>query len=218
MLIYFILIPVGFYLVVHLPLLLLKENAFSITGLIRNHINVLFRHAGASDYHDYASPWWQWPLMKKAVWFYYDMESGTNAKMINFLMNPFLVWAGNIAVLFGLWFGLKKKDHISILMLLGFASTFLFWAIIGRSQTFQYYYVLPLIFKTILLMYVFGLGVSALKKNHQYLLVSGLVVILSAPFIYFYPIISAKRITFPEYKSRMWIDSWGLIPSRPRKN
>ena len=54
-------------------------------------------HSDLTEGHPYASPWWQWPLMVKPIFYYQqDFGNGIRAGMSSF-GNPTVWWGGLVA-------------------------------------------------------------------------------------------------------------------------
>ena len=72
--VFFILIPVAIYLASYLPYFLCAEAPYDLKGVIGVQEFMLSYHSGLTATHPYQSPWYQWPVVYRPIWFY----SGTN--------------------------------------------------------------------------------------------------------------------------------------------
>ena len=61
-------------------------------------------HSGLTATHSYQSPWWQWPLLLKPMW-YYDapFKAAGTASVIYAMGNPAVWWVGLAALLYVLY-------------------------------------------------------------------------------------------------------------------
>jgi hypothetical protein len=94
--------------------------------------------------HAAGSPWWAWPFALKPVWGYYDGFSNGSQALMLITANPFLVWLGVPAVVFGAWQAWRRRSMGLTVVLIAMLSIWLSWARIDRvAFNYHWYTILP---------------------------------------------------------------------------
>lgn len=76
-------------------------------------------HSGVHTEHPYSSRWWQWVIDERPILYYLKyFEDGTRSSFGAFL-NPVLCWAGLIAMALCAVFAIKRRDDVSLFILIG---------------------------------------------------------------------------------------------------
>jgi dolichyl-phosphate-mannose-protein mannosyltransferase len=169
--------------------------------VIKIHGQMFSAHANLPDPHDYGSPWWSWPIMKRPIFFW---DSPDSDAMIYSIGNP-LVWWGGALMLLAVLVNLaitpvtyprvapepRRHRPIFWLPLVGFFASYLPLADVKRVL-FMYHYLTPLIFS--LMLVVLWLDFAGwtsreglLRQRHSYYAVIGVLVLcflLIAPLTY----------------------------------
>lgn len=149
-------------------------------------------NAGLKASHPDASKWYQWPFMKKPVWYWSKDFNGKTAN-IYFLGNP-LTWllvllAVPIAFFILLKRRLRKKlPPIIYLLIFGFFINFLPFVFVSRV-CFLYHYLPSLVFGILILVLLCDkiLKLSFSRKTH-FLLYSGLLIAVFLVFLALMPL------------------------------
>ena len=149
--------------------------------------------------HPYSSEWYQWPFMKRTI--YYWVEGSSR---IYLLGNPLIWWLSFTAVIYAFINFMKLKKSSSYLLLI--TSYFLNWLpfiFIGRVM-FLYHYFTSLIFAILILAYSLD---KAEFKNKKVLYNATLIgsIIL---FLFFSPLTYGFQIPDWYYKMTVWLPSW----------
>lgn len=166
------------------------------------------------DPHNYASKWYEWPLMYKPIYYWssIDDENIINTLYtkahIYFIGNPLAYWLGILAIIFLTIKLLINKEYrhredIRI-VLFGFYINFLPFILIGRIM-FLYHYACALIFSVIAIILILN---KIENRKYQYILVALLVVVYISLYLYFGPLTYGLQITDEALKNKMWLDSW----------
>lgn len=120
------------------------DGAFNVKAVVELQKTMLGYHGGlADDDHFFRSPWYEWPLIVKPMWYY----SGTDfvqegyISSISCMGNPAVWWGGLIGLIYVLvkWVRSGCRDRQSLVLLIGFASQYMPWVLVPRS-TFIYHY------------------------------------------------------------------------------
>lgn len=196
-----VVLPALVYVTVYIPFFLAGHGFGELVELQRQ----IFRyHTQLKATHAYQSPWWQWPLTIRPVWYYVAHRAGTVTN-IYANGNTVLYWAFIPAVCWvasGWW---KRRDPATIVLLIGFFGQWLPWALVPRIA-FIYHFLPAATFGCLaiacVLVELFGKGVKGRAVATAY------AVLVIGFFAYFYPIYTAIPITRGAFENRMWFSSW----------
>lgn len=98
-LIYFVLIPPAIYLLSYVPYFLI---GYRWNDFIELHRQIWWYQTHLKATHNYASPWWSWPLNLYPIWYFVDYK-GENIANIFSSGNPVVFWGGGVAILLTAW-------------------------------------------------------------------------------------------------------------------
>ena len=141
--------------------------------------------------HPYSSRWWQWVIDERPILYYLKyFEDGTRSSFGAFL-NPVLCWAGLIAMAMCAVFAIKRRDDVSLFIVIGYLAQLLPWVFITRI-TFEYHYFACTVFLVLALGYVIALMRQWNPRWRVYAV--GMAVLCVAVFIMFYPALSGMRV------------------------
>lgn len=188
-------------------------------------------HSDLTATHSYSSPWYQWPVIARPVWYYIGYYPGTDlASTISGMGNPIVWWTASIASLammikmavsrFSKWlnnkdgivelepiYESKSESNARVVLVIAIAANFLPWTLITRC-TFQYHFFATVPFIILLTMCLFK-QLEEKYKNFKYAkwVWLALTVIL---FVVFYPIISGYPATTKYIDALQWLPSWSF--------
>jgi len=173
--------------------------------------------------HPYSSTWLTWPLMKRPVYYYNAPGATAGTQEYIYLQgNPAIWWGllvGAVVVALG-W--LRRPDlferHRGQFALLGvaWAANYLPFATITRPM-FLYHYFFAFIFATAAVSLGIGLlagwmddGDDAWRFPSRLSLglYAGILVVVTAGFLFFAPISYGLPLTDAGLADRIWFDSW----------
>ena len=123
---------------------LTPDGNFTPNGVWNMQKSMFSYHSGlADDTHFFRSPFYEWPLIIKPMWFYSGAEfmSGGWVSSIYCMGNPAVWWVGVLALIFVIarLFWKSAGDKRYIFVVVGFLSQYMPWMLIQRS-TFIYHY------------------------------------------------------------------------------
>ena len=100
----FILIAVGIYFLTYIPDMIIGRSFFGTNGVIDLQFNMFGYHSGLVATHDFASPWWSWPILVRPngyvpLWLSVSNLPQNIKSTIVVLGNPAIWWIGFISVL-----------------------------------------------------------------------------------------------------------------------
>lgn len=202
-------------------------------GDIQNFSDVVDRQYTMFEYHDtlkathpYQSVWWEWPIDRDPVAYYYkDARVGaamqnTNAccvREIETLPNPAILWFGLLCVPLVGFLAWKERNKAYALIVLDYLLQWLPWMLSPRITFAYHFYVdIPLIAlcNAIVLQRLWR---WAKERGGELRLLGqlgvgayALLVVLT--FVYFYPILAATPITHAAWQARMWFPTWIVGP------
>lgn len=132
---YFILIPPIIYFISYIPFFLLGHTGRQFIQLQQQ---MWWYHTGLKATHSYTSSWWSWPLNLYPIWYFVDYQKNNIANIFA-SGNPVVFWAGSAAVILTVLEAIKKRSINLVIILLGFFSFWLPWAISPRIM-FLYHF------------------------------------------------------------------------------
>lgn len=162
-------------------------------------------HVGLGGNHPYESPAWSWLLDKRPVAYYFRVDDGAYRHILA-LGNPLAWWAGGVAVI-GLgvaWVrdGMRLARPEPVL-LGAVAATYLPWLALTASRSFVFiWYILPTI--------PFLCAALGLVAAYAWRGIPGRVAVgvggavLIASFAFFFPVLTALRISPDDWRARIW--------------
>lgn len=207
-LIFFVAVPAVIYLLSYIPF-----DDKSGNGLLKqlwdNQISMFNYHHDLDATHPFSSMWYEWPLMKRPIWYYSGQVNDTLKEGISSFGNPLVWWVGILVFFVILYRAVMMEDSKGRFLVIGFLSQYLPWVFIGRV-VFIYHFFPSVPFITLMI----GYGMELLTewkpklKNWMFVYV-GLAVVL---FIMFYPVLSGMAVN-PEYVEHYlrWFEGWVLI-------
>jgi dolichyl-phosphate-mannose-protein mannosyltransferase len=206
--VFFILIPILIYGLAYIPIPGIKDDGgYSISKLWNYQKNMYNYHSHLVATHPFSSTWWEWPLIKRPVWYYSGSGLGDDQiSSIVVLGNPLVWWAGIVAVFAFFWITIRRKDKESYVVWIAFFSLYIPWALVTRL-TFIYHYFSMVPFMILALTYMLK-WIDEKKPSFKfvrniYLVLSGLL------FILFYPVLSGMTVNKSYVMNALhWFSSW----------
>ncbi len=196
---FFIAVPAVIYYLSYIPYLS-PSGPVTIERVIRAQIGMYDYQStpGLGMDHPFYSPWWQWPLILKPMWFGQDkFEPAGWASTIMCMGNPLIFYVGALCMavvlaLFvrkylsfrgGLRFRQGDGDLTLAVIVLGFMAQYLPWVLVPRSM-YMYHYFASVPFIILATMAVFNLLRDGKWKKRAMIAYVALAAIF---FAMFYP-------------------------------
>ena len=186
------------------------RGKFNVREVWNMQVQMFNYHNGlGGDPHFFRSPWHEWPLIEKPMWYYSSDVAYLGLGVVSSIScmgNPAVWWTGAAALVIVLMYPVlrRKTSSAPFLITVGFMSQFLPWVLITRS-TFIYHYFASVPFIILATVYLLG----ELKKADVYAFytaagtICGLALFLFAAF---YPLESGFPCAY-EYALRLrWFD------------
>jgi dolichyl-phosphate-mannose-protein mannosyltransferase len=196
-----VVLPLAIYLASYLHFWLTGHSWADFVALQRD---MLAYHRNLGVVHDDSSPWWQWPLAARGVWYYVD-EHRRAGSFIFANGNPILYWPMVVAVAWVVidWWG--RRSAALLILVIGFFGQWLPWAFSPRG-TFIYHFmpVVPLGCMAIAIV----LTGAWMRGGISRIAAAGYTLAVVATFAWFYPIYTAIALSPEQVDLRMWLASW----------
>ncbi len=195
-------------------------------SLFEYHLQAISFGVGLRTPHPYQSQPWDWLLITRPVAFFYECYTGPVASAAHYcptanysgpewsqevlaIGTPAIWWGSMLALLFCLGWWLLHRDWRAGAVLLGVVAGWgPWWPLVTRTKF--YYYALefePFLILSIVLCLGLILGpvtASVLRRSVGAGIVGAYVLCVLLMFWYFYSILAAKVIPYPEWLSHMW--------------
>ena len=111
-------------------------------------------HAHLDADHDFASPAYSWPLIKKPLLEYRNTSLPVNRTSLMYVLgNPAVFWFGIICTLAAILISIAKKDKRAVPFLVAFAFQYLPWFRVSRC-IFIYHFFTSVPFLILCIVYV----------------------------------------------------------------
>jgi len=224
--VFFVFVPLAIYVASYIPYLApyggFKWNMATMRRLWDAQTLMLDYHANLVAEHYFASPWYEWPLIVKPMWYYQaDFKSPGMVSSILSFGNPAVWWTGLIGILFVLLYSVYRNalpalgalegredenDRAMPVICVAFLSGYLPWVLVSRL-TFIYHYFASVPW----IIIATALGLKYLARHHKrlaYVLAIMLGIAAIALFIAFYPLASGVEVPRAWCDAVAWFDGW----------
>lgn len=206
-LLFYIAIPLSIYALANIPVLKPMESGYTLKALIDYQVNMYNYHSNLVSSHPFSSTWWEWPFMKRPVWYYLDSApmEGMRSTIAAF-GNPLIWWSGLFTMLATTVISIRRKDQGAIMLVIAYFSQYVPWMLVPR-ETFLYHYFAMVPFMIVSIMYVFKLLEEKFKWSRNVRL--GYITAAVVLFAMFYPVLSGMPAS-EDYIVHVlrWFPSW----------
>ena len=162
-------------------------------------------HSTLKASHPYTSKWYEWPIMKRPLWFYISRFDDNTIGTIACMGNPAIWWLSIATAIYTLIYTIITRNKEGAILIVMIAITWFTYALIGRIMFIYHYFItLPFMMLTI----PFAVSKLAEWKPKIDYIMPALTLIFLGIFIYFYPIYSGKPVSIEYVKKTEWFDSW----------
>ncbi|HBA49265.1 MAG TPA: hypothetical protein DCZ91_16015 [Lachnospiraceae bacterium] len=209
-LVFFVAVPAVIYLLSYIPFRDYSDRGL-ISRLFYNQNTMFSYHSGLESTHDFSSPWYEWPTIKRPIWYYSRIVTQTATgglrEGISAFGNPAVWWAGIPASFYMVYLWLKKKDRTAAFLITGYMAQYLPWFFVTRI-TFIYHYFPSVVFIVLMITYGFSQWKKCRTRTAVMVLYCAAVIGL---FLLFYPVLSGAPVdaAFVE-KYLRWFPGWVL--------
>lgn len=212
-LVFFVALPALIYLLSYLPFRDYGDRGL-IDRMLHNQQTMFSYHSDLESTHPFSSPWYDWPIIKRPMWYYSRVVTQTATgglrEGISAFGNPAVWWPGIAASLYMIYLWAAKKDRTAAFLTVGYLAQYLPWSFVSRS-TYIYHYFPSVPFVVLMIMYSFAQWKG--RASRRAFLAGALSYVLLAVglFLLFYPVLSGQPVE-ASYVSRFlrWFNSWVL--------
>ncbi|MFD0586406.1 phospholipid carrier-dependent glycosyltransferase [Paenibacillus sp. GCM10027627] len=200
-LLFYLAVPAGIYALSYIPVLSVMEGGYTLKALIDYQVNMYNYHSNLVSSHPFSSSWWEWPFMKRPVWYYSGSELAAGMKSTIVAMgNPLIWWVGIFMVLLTVWGSIKRKDKSVYMVWIAFFAQYVPWMLVPR-ETFLYHYFAMVPFLILCIVYIFKRMEE--RKPAFSKIRNGFMAAAAALFVLFYPALSG--MTVPAWYVDIWL-------------
>lgn len=206
----FVAIPFGIYFASYLPMTMLPHNVDNIWGNFWNYQTNMFNyHSQLQATHPFSSPWYEWPVIKRPIWYSSENLADGAISTIVCLGNPFIWWLGLAAMLCMLVVWLRKPRMLPGIILTGYASVYVPWMLVPRL-TFIYHYftAVPFIILAITWFAYWLVYEKNVSAKVVFFACCGYAMACAVLFAWFFPALSGLPTTYDYTKPLHWFKSW----------
>ncbi|RKP58171.1 phospholipid carrier-dependent glycosyltransferase [Cohnella endophytica] len=204
---FFIVVPLMIYTASYIPFMLVPGAGHGWKNVISYQKFMFDYHSKLNATHPFSSTWWEWPIIRKPIWYYGSSELAPG-KMSSIVAmgNPAVWWAGTIAAIATFRSAWKRKNDDMTVVLVGILAAYVPWVLVSRL-TFIYHFFACVPFLVLCIVYWIRKieeGNPLYRKwTHLY---TGAVVLL---FVLYYPILSGTEI-YVSYADGVlkWFKGW----------
>jgi dolichyl-phosphate-mannose--protein O-mannosyl transferase len=186
------------------------DNGFSFPAWLSVQRGMLDYSVHLRAPHPYASRAWKWPLLIRPVAYYYKSGSNpsTSAEVLG-MGNPIVFWTCLAAIPYSVWAMLKRKDWRATLVTTAYFTQYLPWYLAARTAFF--FYMAPMTpFMVLALSYTLRdvAGVRGGERRARTVLAWAVVFLCVASFVFFFPVLTGRVLSYDHWRWRMWFRSW----------
>ncbi|MGO4345977.1 phospholipid carrier-dependent glycosyltransferase [Paenibacillus sp. MCAF9] len=206
-LVFYIVIPLVIYALSYIPVLTVMDEGYTLKSLVDYQKHMFSYHSKLVSTHPFSSSWWEWPFMKRPVWYYSgdNMAAGMKSTIVA-MGNPLIWWAGIFAMAATIWMSIKRKDKAMYTIWIAFLAQYVPWMLVTRL-TFLYHYFAMVPFIILSLVYMFKI-IEEKRPNFK-LIRNVFVAVAILLFVMYYPALSGMTVKtwYVEHVLR-WFPSW----------
>ncbi|MCY9696804.1 glycosyltransferase family 39 protein [Paenibacillus alginolyticus] len=203
----FALVPVVIYTLSYIPFLRVPGPGHDLSAVLSFQKFMYNYHSHLVATHPFASSWWEWPIIRKPIWYYGQVSlSPDQVSSIVAMGNPAIWWPGILAVFAAFYICVKTKEKWMMVVLIGLAAEYVPWVGVPRL-TFIYHFFATVPFMILCITYVIKYAHEHLKLRAKWIyMYLGTVLLM---FIMFYPVLSGAVVN-KNYVSHFlkWSSSW----------
>lgn len=207
---FFVLIPGVIYALSYIPMLTAGDQSYTFKALVDAQVHMFDYHSQLVATHPFSSQWWQWPFMKRPVWFYSGSD-GLPAGQVSTIVtmgNPLIWWIGIFALLATVWLTFRRKEKSLYMIWIAFFSQYVPWMLVPR-ETFIYHYFAMVPFIILSIVYIMKLLDGRLPESKSRYIRYGFAALAGLLFILFYPALSGMQVSGNYVTGALrWFPSW----------
>ncbi|NLX64847.1 MAG: phospholipid carrier-dependent glycosyltransferase [Clostridiaceae bacterium] len=210
---FFIVIPAAIYVLSFIPIHYNDKNTGLIESVIESVKSMYNYHKGVSESHPFESPWYEWPLDIRPIFYYQGELLPDNwGASIACFGHPLLFWIGLVSFFIILWSlisSIFKKENflgenkLVLFPVIGYLSQYLPWVVAPRKVTFIYHYFSCTPFLILMVGIIFR---YLEEKNIIGRFTKVFLIVYLTFFILYYPLLSGLEVP------RIYLEILRILP------
>ena len=222
-LLFFVAIPLTIYILSFIPMHMRSPGGFTLQKVVDTNINMYSYHSepGRGADHFFHTPWYEWPVSAKPMWYFAGGTSNGTASTIIAFGNILIWWGGLLAMaglmvtvligLLGRAAGVKRPvfrrhDIWPAAMVISFLAQYLPWVTVPRG-TYIYHYF-PSVPFIILALVLWQDAWHKRQERPARLAAIVFVAASAALFAAFFPYLSGVRVSTQWLEALKWFPNW----------
>ena len=206
---FFIIIPSFIYFLSYTPILVLPGHENPVGFVINDQKHMFDYHSKLQATHPFSSNWWEWPIMKRPIWYFGGQNYLPPDKIstIASFGNPAVWWVGIVAVVAATVFLIYQKNPALYFILVALAAQYLPWIVVPRDLVFIYHFFATVPFMVFCITYLL-LRLNERFKWFRYVMYGYLAAVFIL-FVMFYPILSGMVVNKTYAATFLkWFNNW----------
>lgn len=215
---FFIIIPAAIYILSFIPIDYREDNKSLVAFVIDSVKSMYEYHKGVVSPHPYSSPWYEWPLDIRPIFYYQGvlLPEGRGEAIASF-GHPLLFWTGLVAFFVILYLIISnivksflnrtsslEDNKLYFFPVIGYLSQYVPWILAPRKLTFIYHYFSCVPFLILMVGILFRhmeTNKIITRKTTKIFLAVFLVL-----FVIYYPVLSGIEVP------RMYLNALRILP------
>lgn len=170
---------------------------------VSNSLHMFEYHSNAFAHHPYESRWYEWLIDQRPL-----LDSwtalGDKRSVVSTFVNPLVCFGGLAALTCQLFLAIRKKDKVSVYLLVFYGCMLIPWIFIART-TFIYQYFIC----TQVLILMICHAISQLRFRNEDRVIGAVALASVFLFMMFFPVISGLEVPAEYIDSMLMISpSW----------
>lgn len=212
-LVFFVAVPALIYLLSYLPFRDYADRGL-IARTLHNQKTMFDYHSNLESTHAYSSVWYEWPVMKRPIWYYSrivtETVTGGLREGISAFGNPAVWWPGILAALYMIYLWAVRKDRTAAFLTVAYLAQYLPWSFVTRT-TYIYHYFPSVPFVVLMIMYSFARWKGKVHRRAFFAAVVCYCLLTVGLFLLFYPVLSGQPVEAAFVSCFLrWFKTWVL--------
>lgn len=205
----FIIIPLIIYTLSYVQFAQVYTDKNAIEHVISNGKLMLSYHSKTIFEHPYASEWYEWIFDKKSLLDALTVNRDGSISSVATFAGPVVCWGGIVAFFHHIYRWSVKKDRVSAMLVIAYASLIIPWMFVKRT-VFIYHYLTCLSILVLMISYSVRTGIRDGSKRKKVMIVTAIISI--AFFAMFYPVLSGADVPREYINAALkWLPGWRFV-------
>jgi dolichyl-phosphate-mannose--protein O-mannosyl transferase len=190
-----------------------NHSSNPLISWIHYHREMLNFHMGLRTEHSYEASAGNWLILGRPTSFFYatpnNCGSESCSQEVLAIGTPFLWWVGLISIFIAMGYFIYRRERNAGLILMFLLASYLPWLAFPERTTFFFYSIAFEPFLILMIIYVIAKALEKpeLQAERKKYVMAG-VGLFALCFAYFFPLFVGGVMTYEDWYSRMWFESW----------